>query len=68
MKGGLFRILQKGDNFFVSYNNQVLLGVISFCIPLLAPSRKRPYSLLQFGRGRNIFGHSFERKERNKLF
>ena len=53
----------------MSYNNQVLLGVVSQGAPipppptplkLLAPSKKGPSSLLQFGLGENICGRSNE--------
>ena len=56
---GLFRISQKERIFFVSYNNQVLLGVISRCAPL-CNLQKRPSFSLQFGQEENILGYSFE--------
>ena len=56
---GLFRISQKERIFFVSYNNQVLLGVISRCAPLCNLQKRSSFSL-QFGQEENILGYFFE--------
>ena len=51
----------KGEAFFISYNNQMLLDVLS---RRSLPSRtlqERPSSPLQFGQEQNIPGHLFER-------
>ena len=53
----------KRTDFFVFYDNQVLLGVISQCAPLPSPPlQKRPSSPLQFGHEENIPGYSTERR------
>ena len=47
--------------FFVCYNNQVLLGVISRCNPLSCTLQKSPSSHFQLSQEENISGHSFQR-------
>ena len=39
-RGGVISNFTKRETFFISYNNQVLYGVISQYNPLLAPSKK----------------------------
>ena len=57
----LFQISRKGE-FFVSYNNQVLLNVISRCArPFLHLKKAFPLPN-QFGQERNTVGYSFERR------
>ena len=46
-----FKFLKRTD-FFIFYNNQVLLGAISQCGPPSCTSQKRPSSLLQFAKRR----------------
>ena len=58
---GLFRISQKGETFFISYNNQVRLGVISQCGHHSCTLQNRPSSPFQFGQEDNIPGHLSER-------
>ena len=61
-KGAIISNLTKRKAFFISYNNQVLLGVISQCGPLLVPSKKRSSCPLHSGQEETISGHSFERR------
>ena len=56
---GLFRISQKRD-FFFSYDNQVLLGVILQCGSCFWTLQEKPSFPLQFGQEKNILGHSTE--------
>ena len=58
---GLFQISQK-ERFFISCDNQVLLGVISQRRLLSCTLQIRSSSPLQFGQEENIPGHSTERK------
>ena len=51
----------KRETFFISYNNQVLLEVISSCAPP-CNLKKRPSFPLQFGQKENILGYSFKRR------
>ena len=52
----------KGESFFISYYNQVLLGLFSRWVAFSCFLIKRPSSPLQFGQEENIPGHSFERR------
>ena len=56
---GLFQISQKRD-FFISYDNQVFLGVISQYGPPSCNLQKRPSSPLQFGEKENMPKHLIE--------
>ena len=47
-------------DFLISYDKQVLLGVISQRDPPFGTLQKRPSSPLQFGQEENIPGHSIE--------
>ena len=49
------------DDFFISYDNHVVLGIISQCGPPSSTLQERPSSLLQFHQEENIPGHSIER-------
>ena len=60
-RGGIILNFTKGETFFISYNNQVLLRVI---LQLGLPSctlQKRLSSFLQFGQEENIPRHLFEK-------
>ena len=52
----------KRRDFFISYDNQVLLGVISWCSPRSCTPQKSPSFLLQFGKEENISGNSINRR------
>ena len=58
--GGSVSEFPKGETFFISYNNKVLLGAHE-AVPFLHPS-KRPSSPFPFGQEENITGLLFERK------
>ena len=58
---GLFQISQK-ERLFISYGNQVLLGVISQCNPPSCTLQNMPSSPLRFGQEEKIPGHSTERR------
>ena len=65
----LFQIPQKDyfkfhkrRDFFISYDIQVLLGIISQCGPLYAPFQEMYFFALQFGQEENISGNSIERR------
>ena len=49
-------------DFFISYDNQVLLGVISQCGAPSCTLQKRHFFPLQFGQEENISRYSIERK------
>ena len=49
-------------DFFISYDNQVLLGIISQCGPPSCTIQKRHFFPLQFGQEENISRHSIEKK------
>ena len=55
-RGWIISNFMKGDNVLASYNNYVLLKVISPCTPV--SSKRRPSSELQFGQEENIYGQS----------
>ena len=57
-----FKFLQKKSLFFISYNNQVLLEVISRFGSPSCTLPKRPSSPLQSGQEENIPGHLFKRR------
>ena len=46
----------------MSYNNQVLLRIISLCCPPSHILLKRPFFPFQFGQEENISGNSTERR------
>ena len=46
----------------MSYDNQVLFGVISQCGSPSCTLQKRPFSPFQFGQEENMLGHSIERR------
>ena len=56
-----FKFHKRREVFF-SYDNQVLLGVISQCGLPFWTLQERPSSPLQFGQEENIPGHSTERR------
>ena len=49
-------------DFFISYDNDVLLVVFSQCDPPSCTLQKRPSSPLQFGQEENITGHPTGRR------
>ena len=49
-------------DFSVSYDNQVLLGMISQCGPLPAASKKDLSFLFSLAQGEDISGHSVEKR------
>ena len=56
---GLFQFYER-RNFFNSFDDQALLGVISECDPPSCTLQKRLSYHLQFGQKENIPGHSIE--------
>ena len=57
---GIISNLTRGETFFISYNNEVLLEVISRCgTPPWILQKKLP--LFQFGQEENMPGHSTEK-------
>ena len=50
----------KRRDFFFSYDNQVLLGVISQCGPPFRTLQEKPTFPLQFGQEENLPEHSIE--------
>ena len=58
----LFQISQK-ERLFISYDNQVLLGVMSQCGSPSCTLQKRSSSPPHFGQEENIPGHSSHLKE-----
>ena len=58
-RGRIFSYFRKGE-IFISYDNQVLLGVISKCGPPIWTLQERPSSPLQFGQEENMPGHLVE--------
>ena len=57
---GIISNLTKGETFFISYNNELLLEVISRCSnPPWSLQKKQP--LFQFGQEENMPGHSTEK-------
>ena len=60
-KGRIISIFTKREPFLISFNNQVLFGLISRCSSRSCTLQKRSSSPLQFGQEENIPGHSIGR-------
>ena len=58
--GEIILSFAKGETFFISSNNQVLLGIISWCRPPSWILQKGSSPHLQFGPEENIPRHSFQ--------
>ena len=59
-RGRIFFKFHKRGDFLISYDNQVLLGVISQCAPPTRTLQERPSSPIQFGQEENLPGYSIE--------
>ena len=67
-RDGIISNFTKGETFFISYNNQVLLEVISRFSHLLGPSIKRSSSPLHSLAKKGIYLDTPLKKERTYLF
>ena len=67
-RGGIISNFTKGETFFISYNNQVLLEVISRFSHLLGPSIKRSSSPLHSLAKKGIYLDTTLKEERTYLF
>ena len=59
-RGKIISNFTKGQTFFIFYDNQVLLKVISQCGPSSCTLQKRPSYPLHFDQEGNIPGHSID--------
>ena len=60
-RGGIISNFTKEEAFFISYNNQVFLEIISQWSPTSSTLKKKSSSPLEFGQEENIPGQPFER-------
>ena len=56
------QFITHGETIFISYNNTMLLGVISSCGPPSCTPQKRSSSLHQFCQEEDISEQSFEKR------